>query len=69
MGGNGTHTFELDLSVIGVPKGAQVTVRDVWAGENRAAATGRITRAVCPHCTVVLKISLASGERIDFKPW
>jgi hypothetical protein len=68
-GTNATHMISLDLSVIGVPKGQQVRVRDVWAGQEDAAVTGVISRDVCSHCTVVLKISLASGERIDFKPW
>jgi hypothetical protein len=52
-----------------VPQGAQVAVRDIWAGEDQAAVRGTISRPVCAHCTVVLKLRLADGGRIDFQPW
>jgi hypothetical protein len=66
---NATHTISLDLSLIGVPKGEQVKVRDVWARQDQATVTDVITREVCSHCTVVLKLSLTSGRRINFRPW
>ena len=64
------QTISLDLSLIGVAKGERVKVRDVWARQDQTTVvTGVITREVCSHCTVVLKLSLASGKRIDFNPW
>ena len=66
---NASTVMSLDLSVVGVPAGAQVHVRDLWARQDQAAVTGVVRREVCSHCTVVLKLSLASGGRIGFDPW
>ena len=65
-----TTTISLDLALINVPKGAAVHVRDVWAQKNLAAVSSGVVHAeVCAYCTTVLKVSLATGAKIDYTPW
>ena len=48
LNNSATHNISLDLTLIGVPKGAQVKVRDVWEGRDDATLVtdGVINRAV-----------------------
>ena len=67
---NATHAMHLDLARINVTQGlgGTVTVRDVWAGRDLGTASGRVSATVCSLCTVVYRLALTSGKRIEFRP-